>query len=178
MKEHVLQAKKDVVAEILGKINQAQAMVLVEYRGLNVQEVTELRKRYREAGVEYKVYKNTMMDLAFKEAGIEDFCEHLAGPNGIAFGMQDAVAVAKVTQEFMKTHEKLIVKAGVVDGKTIDPAGVKALASLPSREVLIAQVLGGFNAPIQGFASVLNGTLSKLVYALDAVREKKEEEAA
>ncbi|MDO5718228.1 MAG: 50S ribosomal protein L10 [Tissierellia bacterium] len=177
MKEQILQAKKDVVAEILGNINNAQAMVLVEYRGLTVAELTELRKKYRESGVNYKVYKNTMMQLAFKEAGLEDFCEHLTGPNAIAFGMDDPASVAKITQDFAKEHEKLIIKAGVVDGEVIGLDKIKSLASLPSKEVLIAQVLGGLNAPIQGFANVLNGTLSSLVYALNAIKEQKEEAA-
>lgn len=178
MKERVLQAKKDVVAEIVENINSAQSMVLVEYRGLSVAELTELRKQYRESGVNYKVYKNTLMQFAFKEAGLEDFCEFLTGPNALAFGMDDPASVAKITQNFAKEHDKLVIKAGVVDGEIIGLDKIKSLASLPSREVLIAQVLGGFNAPIQGFANVCTGTLSSLVYALNAVKEKKEQEAA
>lgn len=170
----VLDQKKQIVEEIKEKISNSQAVVLVDYRGLDVQEVTELRKKYKEAGVEYKVYKNTLMRFAFKDAGLEDFNEFLTGPNGIVFGIEDPVAPAKITSEFAKDHKKLEIKAGIVDGKIINLDEIKNLASLPSREVLIAQVLGGLNGPISGFANVLQGNIRNLVYALNAIREKQE----
>jgi len=169
-----LEPKKQVVEEIKAKVEKAQSVVLVDYRGLNVEEVTELRKKYSEAGVDYKVYKNTMMRFAFKEAGFEDFNENLTGPNAVAFGYDDPVAPAKVTNEVAKDHEKLEIKAGIVDGQIIGLERIKALADLPSREVLIAQVLGGLNGPISGFANVLQGTMRNLVYALNAGKEKQE----
>lgn len=174
MNEKTLQAKRENVEEIKEKIEKAQAIVLVDYRGLNVEQLTELRKRYRSAGVEYKVYKNTMMRFAFKDSGYEAFNEYLKGPNAIAFGYDDPVQAAKITSEFAKEHKNLEIKAGIVDGKVIDVEGVKALAELPSREVLIAQVLGGFNAPIQGFVNVLQGTIRGLAIVLNAIREKQE----
>lgn len=177
MKDHVLEAKQQVVAEIKEKIENAQSLVLVEYRGLTVAQITDLRNKYREAGVEYKVYKNTMMEFAFKEAGIEGFDEYLNGPNAVAFSMEDMASAAKVSQEFAKTNDKLVIKAGVVDGNVVGVEGIKALAELPSREVLIAQALGGLNAPITGFVNVLQGTIRNVVYALDAVRQKQEEAA-
>jgi large subunit ribosomal protein L10 len=170
-----IETKKQVVEEIKEKINNAQSIVLVDYRGLNVEEVTELRKQYREAGVEYKVYKNTMMRFAFKDIGLEDFNKYLAGPSAIAFSVEDSIAPAKITSEFAKTHKKLEIKAGVVDGKVIDLDGVQNLASLPPREVLIAQVLGGLNSPISGFANVLQANVRNLVYALNAIKEKQEQ---
>lgn len=173
MKEHTLQAKTNVIDEIKEKISSAQSMVLVDYRGLNVEELTELRKLYREAGVEYKVYKNTMMRFAFKDLGFEDFNEFLKGPSAVAFGHEDPVAAAKITSEFSKKNEKLEIKAGIVDGKIIDIEAVKSLADLPPREVLVAQVLGGLNAPIQGFANVLQGNLRGLAVVLNAIAEKK-----
>ncbi|WP_069651090.1 50S ribosomal protein L10 [Caloranaerobacter ferrireducens] len=169
-----IEQKKQIVQEIKDKIDRAQAVVLVDYRGLNVEEVNELRKKYREAGVEYKVYKNTLMRFAFKDAGLEEFNNYLTGPNAIAFSYDDPVSAAKVTSEFAKEHDKLEIKAGVVDGEVIDVNRVKELANLPSREVLIAQVLGGLNGPITGFANVLQGTIRKLVYALNAIKEKQE----
>lgn len=178
MKEKVLEEKKQIVAEITEKVNEAQGIVLVDYRGLKVDEVTELRRKYREAGVDYKVYKNTMMRFAFKEVGLEDFNQYLTGPNAIAFGFEDPIQAAKITHEFAKEHDKLEIKAGIVDGRIIGIDEVKNLASLPSREVLIAQALGGLNAPIAGLANVLQGTIRKLVYALDAVREKQEAQGA
>lgn len=178
MKEKVLQEKKQIVEEIKEKIEKAQGVVLVDYRGLDVEELNELRRNYREAGVDYKVYKNTMMKFAFKDVGLEEFNQHLTGPNAIAFGFEDPVQPAKVTDEFAKEHEDLQMKAGIVDGKIIDVEKVKNLASLPSKEVLIAQTLGGLNAPIAGFVNVLQGTMRNLVYALDAVREKQEGQEA
>lgn len=178
MREQTLQAKSQNVDEIKEKISKAQSVVLVDYRGLNVEELTELRKRYREVGVEYKVYKNTMMRFAFKDSGLEDFNEYLKGPNGIAFGYEDPVQVAKITSEFAKDNDKLEIKAGIVDGKIIDVASINDLASLPSREVLIAKVLGGFNSPIQGLANVLNGTMKGLVVALNAIAEQKQAQEA
>ncbi|MDK2919819.1 MAG: large subunit ribosomal protein [Candidatus Petromonas sp.] len=170
-----LEAKKQLVQEIKDNISNSQAVVLVDYRGLNVEEVTELRKKFREAGVQYKVYKNTMMRFAFKDAGLEDFNKYLTGPNAIAYSLEDAVAPAKISYEFSKEHKNLEIKAGVVDGKVIDFEGVKSLADLPPKEVLIAQVLGGLNGPISGFANVLQANIRNLVYALNAIKEKKEQ---
>lgn len=174
MRENIIQEKQKIIEEIKEKVNEAQAVVLVDYRGLNVEELTELRSKYREVGVEYKVYKNTMMRFAFKDAGYEDFNEYLTGPNAVAFGFDDPVQAAKITHEFSKEHDKLEIKAGIVDGKVIDIEEVRSLASLPSKEVLIAQTLGGLNAPITGFVNVLQGNIRNLVYALDAVRQQQE----
>lgn len=178
MKEKVLEEKKQIVEEIKDKVDNAQSVVLVDYRGLKVDELTELRRNYKEAGVDYKVYKNTMMRFAFKEAGLEEFNEYLVGPNAIAFGFDDPVQAAKITDEFAKKHKNLEIKAGIVDGKIIDIEEIKHLASLPSKEVLVAQALGGLNAPITGFANVLQGTIRNLVYALNAVVEKQEAQEA
>jgi large subunit ribosomal protein L10 len=175
VKEQALQAKVENVEEIKEKISKAQAVVLVDYRGLNVDQLTELRSNYRKAGVEYKVYKNTMMRFAFKDSGLEEFNQFLKGPNAIAFGYDDPVGAAKVTAEFAKNNDKLEIKAGIVDGKIIDIDGVKSLAELPPREVLIAQALGGLNAPIQGFVNVLQGSIRSLAIVLNAIAEKQQE---
>ncbi|OLS02153.1 50S ribosomal protein L10 [Tissierella creatinophila] len=173
MKEQTLRAKSENIEEIKEKIQKAQSVVLVDYRGLNVEQLTELRSKYREAGVDYKVYKNTMMRFAFKDSGLEEFNQYLKGPSAIAFGYDDPVNAAKITSEFVKDNEKLEIKAGIVDGKVIDIEGVNNLAKLPSKEVLIAQVLGGFNSPIQGFANVLQGTIRSLATVLNAIAEEK-----
>lgn len=174
MKEVVLQQKQATVSEIKEKIEKAQSMVLVDYRGLNVADVTELRAKFREAGVDYKVYKNTLMTRAFNEMGLSEFTKYFEGPNAIAFAYEDMTGAARVSTQFAKDHELLEIKAGIVDGKVIELDEIKALADLPSKEVLIAQVLGGFNAPIQGFANVLSGTMRSLVIALDQIRAKQE----
>jgi len=165
--------KQQIVNEIKEKLQRAGAIVLVDYRGLNVEEVTELRKRFREAGADYKVYKNTLMTRAFNELENESLIPYLTGPNAIALGYDDPVAPAKILADFAKDHDKLEIKAGIVDGKFIDVDGVKTLASLPSKEVLVAQVLGGLNSPITGLVSVLQGNIRNLVYALNAISEQK-----
>ena len=167
MKDFVLEQKQAVVSEIREKIESSGSLVLVDYRGLTVEQVTELRNKYREAGVQYKVYKNTMMKLAFNELGFEDFGQYLEGPSAVAFSGEDLKAAAKINKEFAKSNEKLVIKAGILEGKILDSNEVKAVASIPSREVLIAKLLGSFKAPVSNF-----------VYMLDALRKKKEEEAA
>lgn len=173
-----LEAKKAIVAEIAEKMKNAQGAVVVDYRGLNVAEVTELRSKAREQGVEYKVYKNAMMRFAAQEAGLEGLLPSLTGPNAIAFCESDAVATAKLMADFAKDHEKLEIKAGVVEGKVIDAAGVGQLAKMPSRDELVAMTLRGLNAPIAGLVNVLNGTIKGLVVALGQITDQKREEAA
>ena len=167
MKDSVLEQKQAVISEIREKIENSGSLVLVDYRGLTVEQVTDLRKKYREAGVQYKVYKNTMMKLAFKELGFEDFNQYLEGPSAVAFSGEDLTAAPRITNEFAKSNEKLVIKAGILEGKILDTNGVKAVANIPSREVLIAKLLGSLKAPVSNF-----------VYMLDALRKKKEEEAA
>jgi len=174
VKEQRLQAKADIVEEIKEKIDTAESVVLVDYRGLDVAQLTELRAKYREAGVDYKVYKNTMMRFAFKDAGLEEFNEHLKGPSAVAFGFGDPVQAAKITSEFAEDNENLEIKAGIVDGNIIGLDEIKDLAKLPSREVLIGQVLGGINAPIQGLANTLQGTIRSLATVLNAIAEEQE----
>ena len=164
MKDKVLEQKQAVVAEIKEKIENSPSVVLVDYRGLTVEEITQLRDEYRANGVDYKVYKNTLMRFAFKELGYEDFNEYLTGPNALAIAGEDATSAARITQKFAKDNDKLEIKAGLIEGKIIDLAGVKELASIPSREVLIAKLLGSLKAPV-----------SNLVYLLDAIAKQKEE---
>lgn len=177
VREETLKAKQSLVEEIKSKIENSQALVLVDYRGLNVEQLNDLRSLYRKAGVDYKVYKNTMMTFAFKELGLDGMEEFLAGPSAVAFSNEDPISAAKITEEFAKKNEALEIKAGVVEGKIIDVAGVKALATLPSKEELLAKALGSMNAPIQGFVNVLNGTMKGLVVALNAIAEQKEASA-
>lgn len=173
-----LEAKKALVAEIAEKLKNAQGAVLVDYRGLTVAEVTELRAKAREQGIEYKVYKNSMMRFAAKEAGVEGLLDSLTGPNAIAICEDDAVASAKLIADFAKDHENLEIKAGLVEGKVIGVDEVKQLAKMPSRDELVAMTLRGLNAPIQGLVNVLNGTIKGLVVALNAIAEKKQQEEA
>lgn len=174
-KEKVLNQKREVVEAISDKMKAAKAMVFADYRGLTVEQDTQLRNALRKAGVDYKVVKNTLTRFAANENGLNGLDTYLNGPTAMASSDSDPVAPAKVLSEFAKKYDKLEIKVGVVEGKIIDPNGVQALAELPSREVLVARVLAGFNAPISGFVNVLNGNLRGLVVALNAIAEKKAE---
>ncbi|HWR45191.1 50S ribosomal protein L10 [Sporomusa sp.] len=172
----ITQEKQQSVADLKEKLSTTKGAVLTNYRGLTVAQDTKLRRKLREAGVEYRVFKNTLTRIAAKEAGIEGLDPYLEGPTAIAISYTDPVAPAKVISDFVKENklQTLEVKAGLVEGKVIDANGVKSLSNLPPREVLIAQVLAGMQAPIAGFVNVLSGTMRNLVYALDAVRQQKE----
>lgn len=161
------QLKEAKVVEIKEKLEKAQSVVLASYQGLTVEEDTTLRKSLREAGVEYKVYKNSLVTLAAKELGIEGVEEHLEGPVSIAFGYEDATAPARILFDFAKSHKKLELKAGIVDSVIYNKEQVEKLATIPSKEVLIAKLLGSFKAP-----------LSNVAYLLNAIKEKKETESA
>lgn len=169
--------KVAIVDEIKDKLSRAQGVILADYRGLTVMQATELRRKLREAGVEYKVLKNTLTAIAAREAGFEDLTSLLVGPTAIAFGYEDPVAPAKVLSEFAKTNPVLELKGGLLEGRVLDVEGVKALAALPSREELLSQVLRGMQGPIAGLVNVLQGTIRNLVYALDAVRKQKRKQA-
>ena len=148
--------KEQKVAEIKEKLEKAQAIVLTKYQGLTVEEDTKLRKSLREAGVEYRVYKNTLVTLAAKELGIEGITEYLEGPVSIAFGYDDVTAPARILNDFAKDHKALELKAGVIDGELYDVDKIKQLATIPSKEVLIAKLLGSIKSPISSFARVLS----------------------
>ncbi|WP_322179715.1 50S ribosomal protein L10 [Neglectibacter caecimuris] len=171
--EKILEQKKQHVAELAEAFKAANVGVLVNYLGINVEDDTKLRKQLREAGCQYKVVKNTLLHLAFEQAGIEGLDESLKGTTAIAYSENGYTEAPKILSDYAKGHENFTIKSGFIDGSTVDAAGITELAKLPSKEVLIAQVLGGFNAPIQGFANVLNGTLRGLVIALNAIAEKQ-----
>ncbi len=167
MNQSVLEQKKQLVSEIAEKIRKAKSLVLVEYRGLTVEKATELRNKCREAGVEYKVYKNTLMRFAFEELGYHDMTVNLEGPNAIALSYEDEVTAAKVTNDFAKTsNETLVLKAGIAEGKILNADEVKDLARVPSRDILLGQLAG-----------VLQGNIRNLAYMLDQI-SKKDGEAA
>ena len=174
--------KQAIVASLKGKLTASKGAVFTGYKGLTVAQDTELRRELRAAGVSYHVVKNTLTAIAAKEAGMEDLISHLEGTTALAVSSEDAVAPAKVISEFIKKNKLddtgvLVVKAGIVDGKVID-AAVKALASLPSREVLVAKLLGSMQSPINNTVNVLQGVIRHAVYVLDAVRQQKEKASA
>ncbi|WP_432643621.1 50S ribosomal protein L10 [Acidaminococcus sp.] len=170
--------KASKVAELKDLLTASKGVVLVNYCGLTVAEDTELRAKMREAGVKYMVAKNTFIRIAAKEAGIEGLDSVLEHNTALAFSAEDPVAPAKILNDFSKDHKALELKAGVLDGKVIAVDEVKALAELPSREELLAKLVGSMQAPISGLVNVLQGTIRNFVYTLEAVRQKKEQESA
>ncbi len=156
-----VELKKPVIDEIAAGIKDAQSVVLVDYRGLTVEQDTILRRQLREAGVTYKVYKNTMMNFAFKGTDCEALAQYLEGPSGMAVSKEDATAPARVLANFAKTAPALEIKGGVVEGVAYDAAGIGQIASIPSREELLGKLLGSIQSPITNFARVLNQIAEK-----------------
>ncbi len=156
-----VELKQPVVQEISERIKDAQSVVLVDHRGLTVEQDTQLRCALREAGVTYKVYKNTMMNFAFKGTDFEGLSEYLEGPSAMAVSTTDATAPARILAKFAKTANKLEIKGGVVEGTLYDAAGIGAIASIPSREELISKLLGSLQSPITNFARVMNQLAEK-----------------
>ena len=153
--------KKPVVEEISAALEGAQSVVLVDHRGLTVSQDTELRKQLREAGVTYKVYKNTMMNFAFKGTNFESLAPFLNGPSAVAISTTDATAPARVLAKFAKTADKLEIKAGVVEGTLYDAEGMKEISSIPAREELLSRLLGSMQSPITNLARCLNQIAEK-----------------
>ena len=156
-----VELKQPTVEEISANIKDAQSVVLVDYRGLTVEQDTQLRKQLREAGVTYKVYKNTMMNFAFKGTQFEGLSEYLNGPSAVAISTTDATAPARVLAQFAKTADKLEIKAGVVEGTVYDAKGMAQIANIPSREVLLSKLLGSLQSPVTNLARVLNQIAEK-----------------
>ena len=150
-----VELKQPIVAAIAEDVKDAQSVVIVDYRGLTVAQDTELRKQLREAGIIYKVCKNTMMKRAFEGTEFEGLSQYLEGPSAMAVSKDDVTAPARIICKFAKTAEKLEVKAGVVEGKVYDQAGVQALSAIPSREELLSKLLGSIQSPIANFARVI-----------------------
>jgi large subunit ribosomal protein L10 len=163
----IIELKQQIVSEISDKLKNSVSTVVVDYRGLSVAEVTELRKQLREAGVEFKVYKNSMTRRAAEVNGLGELNAALTGPNAIAFSTEDVVAPAKILNDFAKKHEALELKAGVIEGNVATADEIKALADLPSREGLLSMLLSVLQAPIRNLALVTK-----------AVAEQKEEQGA
>lgn len=158
----IMESKKEIVAGIKDKFERAKTVVLVDYRGLTVAEDTELRQQLRQAGVEYAVLKNTMIHMATKEMGYDKMAAHLEGPTAVAFGYEDMIAPAKIISEFSKAKKKMTIKCGICDGDFLDEAGVQALANLPSKEVLIAKIMGS-----------IMSSVTKFVCCVEALRKKQ-----
>lgn len=157
----VREEKVKVVQEIADKMRESKSTILSDYRGLNVAEVTELRKKCREAGVEFKVYKNTLARRATAEVGLTDLDEYLVGPTAIAFSMTDEISAAQVLSKFSKAHNALEIKGGIVEGSVLNVDQIKAIADLPSREGLLSMLLSVLQAPVRNFALAVKAVSEK-----------------
>ena len=179
-----VELKQPIVAAIAEDVKDACSVVLVDYRGLTVAQDTELRKQLRDAGIIYKVCKNTMMKRAFEGTQFEGLAQYLEGPSAMAVCKEDATAAARILCKFAKDADKLEVKAGVVEGKVYDEAGVKALSTIPSREELLSKLLGSIQSPIANFARVIKqiaeqgGAVAETAEAVEAPAEEAVETTA
>jgi large subunit ribosomal protein L10 len=161
------------IEKLQTRMRRAAGVILTDFRGLTVAEITLLRGRLREAGAEYRVVKNRLLGIACRALGIEGLGPYLEGPTAVAFAPDDPVAAARVVQEFIRQTRKLAVKGSVVAGRVYDEARTRMLADLPGRPELLARVVGGVAAPLSGLAAVLAGVPRKLVYALDQIRQQR-----
>lgn len=165
------------VEEITESLKQAKGVFLTDFSGLDVEEITQLRRNFRKADVSYMVVKNTLARRSCQEVGLDDMVPYLNGPTGLALANNDPVAPVRVIVDFVKEHKekgKPEIKGAVVEGQVLTAAEAEAMKNIPPREVLIAQVVGGIAAPLNGLVGGLQGVIRNLVYTLDAVREKKE----
>lgn len=166
--------KQELVSELKEKFDQKKILILVDFKGLNVSKINELRTRLREAGVEFRVVKNTLLVRAAQDTDVELIREHFEGPSAVTLSYEDPVVPAKALCQFAKDNEKLQIKAGVMGGSALDAEGVRRLSELPSREVLLAQVFGTMNAVPRGLVRALSNVPERLLYALQAVKDQKE----
>lgn len=168
------QAKEKMKEEVKEALTKAELVVVTDYRGLNVQTMNDLRRQLSKEDCQFRVTKNTMNRWACREAGYEELEELFEGPTAIAYAEGDPVAAAKIFNDFIKENEALAIKGGMLSGMLVNPGRIKELGEIPSREVLLSKVVGGVQAPIQGLAGALSGTLRQLVGTIDAVRQQKE----
>jgi large subunit ribosomal protein L10 len=165
--------KSKQLADLTEKLSKSKAVVFTEYKGLTVSQIAHLRKNLKEAGAEYKVFKNTLVEIAAKGTAYEAAKDVLTGPTGLAFGYDDPVAAAKKVLEFAGKNDKFKVKSGVIDGKFYSTDEIREISKLPSKTVLLSILAGAFQAPAAKLARALNATVVQFAYALEAVRNQK-----
>ncbi len=167
--------KVQAVETVTKLAEEAKSIFITDFSGITVEEMTELRRNLRAQSIQYLIVKNTLARLAFREAGFDYAVSYLKGPSALAFAMDDPTAPAKVFRDYIKKHKKLEVRAFLMEGQVFPGEKLDSFADLPSREQLLSMTLGALNAPIVGFVGGLQGILRKVVYVVDAIREKKEQ---
>lgn len=166
--------KVSIVSELQGKFEKAKGIVFTDYRGLNVEEITNLRHILRSADLEYRVIKNTLAKRATQGTPVEAGKDIITGPIGIAIGYDDPVLVAKKILEFSKGNDKLEVKGGIIEGNVYTPEQIKTISELPSREVQLSMLVGVMQSPLGKLAGLLNSTVTQLIYAFEALKQKRD----
>lgn len=169
-----LTEKKNIVDQLHDNLSRSTTVILSDYKGLDVSTINDLRRKLRESDVEFKVVKNTLLGIASQDTDVSLIKDYFKGPNAIALSFDDPVAPAKILSEFAEKHDKLEIKVGVMNGKVLDLTAIKALSSLPSREVLLAQVLSAMNGVPTAFVRALNNVPGRLLNVLQAIKDKKE----
>lgn len=165
--------KKQVVSELQDKFEKAKGVVFTDYRGLNVEEISNLRNSLRSAALEYKVIKNTLAKIAAEGTPVDAAREIMSGPIGVAVGFDDPVLLVKKVLEFSKSNEKLEIKGGIIEGGLCSAEQIKAISALPPREVQLSMLVGAMQSPLSKLAGLLNSTVVQLAYALEALKNKK-----
>ena len=175
MKELNKEEKIKIVSELQGKFGKAKGVVFTDYRGLNVEEITELRNNLRSSALDYRVVKNTLARRAAEGTPVNDAADIFSGPVGIAIGYDDPVLLVKKVLEFGRKNKKLDIRGGVIEGDVCSPEQISTISELPSREVQLSILVGAMQSPLSKFAGLLNSTLSQFIYALEALKNKKGE---
>ncbi|MGQ9630302.1 MAG: 50S ribosomal protein L10 [bacterium] len=165
--------KASIVEDLKRKFSDSSACVLTDFKGLNVMEITDLRNRLRRVGARYQVVKNRLALLALDEEARRNLRGHLVGPTAVVFATDRVVEAAKAIVEFARENEKLDIKVGLIEGKVMDSDGIRELANLPPREVLLSRLVGSLQFPLVGLVNVLQGSMRNLIYVLNAIKEKK-----
>jgi large subunit ribosomal protein L10 len=172
-------SKKEILQDLIEKLKESKGVVLTDYKGMNVSQISSLRNELKEKNVELKVFKNTLMEIASEELNVEDLTKDLIGCTAMAFCSDDGVAPARLLKEYFKKNKiGLKIKSGLIDGRVFSPEKIMEIASLPSKDVLIAQMINGVKSPLYSLVFVLQGPLKGLIYTLEAVRKQKEKEKA
>jgi large subunit ribosomal protein L10 len=174
----LLERKQQIAQELHGCFERAKVVILTDYKGLNVGAMTELRRRLKQAGIEYRVVKNSLLERASADTPAAAIKDAFKGPSAIALSYDDPVAPAKVLSQFAKENDKLKIRLGVLSGKVIGEADIKSLADLPPREVLLAQLLGVLNAVPTSFVRALSAVPGGMVNVLNAIKEQREQKEA
>jgi large subunit ribosomal protein L10 len=170
----VMKEKEIIVADLEQRLKDMSLVLLTEYRGLTVSEISELRSKLKPLGCDFKVIKNSLSKIALKNAGLEEMSKYMEGPIAMAFEKNDPVAPVQILVNFAKEHKNLKLKAGLLSKKIITDKDINILANLPSKEVLVVQVLSAIQGPLVGLVNSLNGVIQNFVYVIEAVRKQKE----